>query len=154
MTCLHLYFTGSTEAGFRGGFTTAYHKENLKICQKRTPIYIAKYIDIAMPNSLGKMRRIFLSMFEDKKKKERTQKNNTRKEIGKGKTSILKNMSIPKKTVFLRIGKKSKFIMTQNRFKTGQKGKRDRRFVKKNSLFSKRGKLDNMKTITLVKLIL
>ena len=158
MTWLHLYFTGSTEAGFRGAFTTGYHKGNLKINQKRTPINIAKSMDNDVTNLLGMktmpfvMRRIFLPMFKVKNIKERTQKHNKTVEMRKWKMSSLKNMSIPMKTVFLRNGKKSNLTMSQYRIKTRQKGEQDRRLVKKNSLFSKRGNHKNMKTITFVKL--
>ena len=156
MMWIYNFFNASTEAGFRGVFTTAYHKGHMKMYQKRTTTNDARTVNTDMPNVLRKkmipfvMRQssIFMPMFEDKNRKEITQKNYTTSKMEKFKMSILKIISILRKTILLMIGRNSKFRKTQNRIRTSQKGKRDTRLIKKNSMFSKRGKFENMNEIT------
>ena len=92
MAWLCLYFTGSTEAGLRGAFTTAYHKGNMKMYLKRKTQNTARTGDNEMPNLWGKKMMpfltrqlsIFMPMFEDQNIKERRQENYTTREKGKG----------------------------------------------------------------------
>ena len=121
MTWLYLYFTASTEARFRGAFTTACLKGNIKLYQKRTTKIYARTVNNDMPNVLRKKLTLFVM-----------------------RQIILKNINIPRMTNLL-------MIKTQNRIKTRQKGKMDRRLVKKISMFSKRGKFENMKEVTIRK---